>query len=66
MSAAPFDRGRAARRKGLPKSASPYKHPDRQTGSAFDWERRASEWDEGWHSELPRKMDEQERKGAMT
>lgn len=46
----PFDQGRSAARKGLPKRSNPFDHPDRQSGRAFDWERKACEWDEGWQS----------------
>jgi hypothetical protein len=46
--AAPFDRGRRAGLKGVPKRPNPYDHPERQTGSTMAWERRCSEWDEGW------------------
>lgn len=46
----PFDQGRSAARKGLPKRSNPFDHPDRQAGQAFDWERKACEWDEGWES----------------
>lgn len=46
--ASPFDRGRRAGLKGRPRKPNPYDHPERQTGSTLAWERRASEWDEGW------------------
>lgn len=50
MSNRPFDRGAAAARRGQPKKSNPFDNPDRQTGKSMDWERKASEWDEGWES----------------
>lgn len=44
-----WDQGRSAARNGLPKKANPFDRADRQrSGSA--WERKASEWNEGWES----------------
>jgi hypothetical protein len=48
--AAPFDRGRKAALTGLPKKSNPFDSPERQTGAGAAWERKASEWDEGWHA----------------
>lgn len=48
--ATPFDRGRSAARQGKPKGSNPFDQPDHQTGALMDWERKASEWDEGWAS----------------
>lgn len=44
-----FDAGKRAARAGQDRKSNPYDHPDRQPpGDA--WERKASEWDEGFDS----------------
>ena len=42
-----WDAGRKAARNGLSRKSNPYDHPDRQP-AGDDWERKASEWDEGF------------------
>jgi hypothetical protein len=46
--AAPFDRGRRAGLLGKTKRDNPFDNPNSQTQSGVTWERKASEWDEGW------------------
>jgi hypothetical protein len=46
--AAPFDQGRAAARRGESRRSNPFDHPDRQPKGSMTWERKASEWDEGF------------------
>lgn len=46
----PWDRGRAAARKGLSRKSNPFDNPDRQPKGTMTWERKASEWDEGFDS----------------
>lgn len=47
-----FDAGKRAARAGRVRKSNPYDHPDRQPpGDA--WERKASEWDEGFDSYDP-------------
>lgn len=48
--AAPFDRGRRAALRGRPKKSNPFDQPQRQTQSGLSWERKCSEWDEGWEA----------------
>lgn len=48
--AAPFDRGRRAALKGKSKKANPFDQPQTQTRSGLAWERKCSEWDEGWEA----------------
>lgn len=44
----PWDRGKRAARNRASRKSNPYDNPDRQpAGSA--WERKASEWDEGFN-----------------
>jgi hypothetical protein len=50
MSNRPFDRGQAAARRGDSIKSNPFNHPDQQKGSSMNWERKASEWDEGWNN----------------
>ena len=43
----PWDLGKKAARNGLSRKSNPFDHPDHQpAGDA--WERKASEWDEGF------------------
>jgi len=51
--AAPFDRGRRA---GL-KRSNPFDQPGRQTQSGMAWERKCSEWDEGWSAGNAERME---------
>ena len=57
--AAPFDRGRRAALKGVPRRPNPFDHPERQTGSTMAWERRCSEWDEGWSAGNAERIEQQ-------
>jgi ribosome modulation factor len=55
--AAPFDRGRRAGLKGLSKRSNPFDQPGRQTQSGMAWERKCSEWDEGWSAGNAERME---------
>lgn len=46
----PFDAGRSAARLGKTRKSNPFDSPDRQQNGAVTWERKASEWDEGYDS----------------
>lgn len=64
-----WDKGRSAARQGLSRKSNPYDHPDRQTGPSMDWERKASEWDEGFDGfdaeQYAQMRSEQARKAAL-
>ena len=65
-----WDKGKSAARRGLGRKSNPYNHPDRQTGSSMDWERLASEWDEGFDGfdseQDAKERSERARKAALT
>lgn len=64
-----WDKGKAAARRGLSRKSNPFNHPDRQPSGSMDWERRASEWDEGFNCFDPvqdaKERSERARKAAV-
>lgn len=63
-----WDQGKSAARQGLNRKSNPYNHPDRQPSGSMDWERKASEWDEGFDGFDPaqdaQKRSDRARKAA--
>ena len=57
--AAPFDRGRRAGLAGKSKRENPFDQPGRQTQSGIAWERKCSEWDEGWSAGNAERIEQQ-------
>ena len=70
--AAPFHRGWRAGLDGKSKRDNPYDQPGRQTQSGLDWERKCSEWYEGWSADNSELSEHQKstpsgsRKATMT
>ncbi len=65
----PWDKGKSAARNGLSRKSNPFDNPDRHP-AGDSWERKASEWDEGFdcfNAEAEAKMrTERAKKAAMT
>jgi len=57
--ALPFDRGRRAGLKGKGRRENPFDNPGRQTQSGVTWERKCSEWDEGWSAGNAERLEKQ-------